>query len=256
MPGWWNTTALLRHLCVAEFRDRKHAYSPSRQAGLLTSGTGRDKRRAMKSEEIRKAIQSALSRISIIGKCGSNILQPAIAGAIRHAGFEADEEDDGFFLSPRMSVWRSKDTNDTEITGTRRQIEIVVHWKGRPVALIETESDLNDLKRNGVTLRNGHYDVLSIARNADGAYFDSYKSLERMAAAAFYHHLQEDQGFNMAPELAERAIEGIKSNEPRDHNPAGLALFLVTGFCRQMDRKILQPRLSSLNAQLISALVR
>ena len=209
----------------------------------------------MKSEDIRKAIQSALSKISIVGKLGSNILQPAIASAIRNAGFEVDEEDDAFFLSPRLSVWRSKDTNETEKTGTRRQIGIVVHGNGRPIALIETESDLNDLKRDGVTRRNGHYDVLSIARNADGASFNSYKSLERMAAAAFYHHLQ-DQGFDMAPELAERAIGSIRSNEPRDHNPAGLALFLVTGFCRQMDKKILQPRLSSLNAELISAIVR
>jgi hypothetical protein len=68
----------------------------------------------------------------------------------------------------------------------RRKIDIVVRAGQQPIALIEIESDLNDLKKSGVTNRNGHYDVFSIAKSADGAYFDSYKPLERMAAAAFY----------------------------------------------------------------------
>src|ERR1700675_3941689 len=42
--------------------------------------------------------------------------------------------------------------------------------------------------------RDRHYDVWSIDRNEDGTYFDSYKSLERMAAAAFYWYLFRKTG--------------------------------------------------------------
>ena len=62
----------------------------------------------------------------------------------------------------------------------------MIRKQGSVVCLIETESDLNDLREQGVSGRSGHYDVLSVARRDDGTWFHSYKSLERMAAAAWY----------------------------------------------------------------------
>jgi hypothetical protein len=126
-------------------------------------------------------------------------------------------------------------------------IDLVVYSpSGIPLALIETESDLDDLRLEGTSKRRGHYDVHSIASSEVGGPFSSYKSLERMAAAAYYHK-HRDLG-----EAAVARLETLASNAPADHNPAGLELFLVVGRCRQSDRSILAPRLESLGAQLIS----
>lgn len=123
----------------------------------------------------------------------------------------------------------------------------------RSVALIEVESDLDDLQESGVSGRSGHYDVSSIAVSTQGQHFNSYKSLERMAAAAFYFYLhQRDKKY---PEIghALECLEALRSDVPADHNPTGLMLFLASGRCRPVDRRILEPRLKSLNASLICA---
>jgi len=207
-------------------------------------------------ETIGEIIRTALLPLKISGKSGQKILQPVIADAINNAGYEADKEDGGIFLRAAMPVWRSKNTGAIEITKTRRKIDIVVKSKGQPIALIETESDLNDLKRDGITRRNGHYDVFSIAKSGKCLHFDSYKSLERMAAAACYFHLQQTMANELSPEAAVTLIEAISSDQPSDHNPTNIAMFLVTGSSRQQDKEILRPRLLSLNAQLISASFR
>jgi len=208
------------------------------------------------SRHIREIIQAALVKLAIIGKCGQSILQPKIANALIQAGYDADKEDSRLFLPVGMPVWRSKDSGEIALTKARRKIDIVVRKNGRPVALIETQSDLNDLRNAGVTRRNGHYDVLSIARASDGRYFDSYKSLERMAAAAYYFHLKETSGNEVTQKIAVERISAIRSDNPVDHNPMDIPLFLVAGTCRKNDRDILDQRLFSLNAQLIAVSLR
>lgn len=196
---------------------------------------------------------SSISGLNLVGKTGKSILQPAIADALQSAGFEVDKEDCGQFLKSRMPVWRSKDTGQIVPTFGRRKIDVVVYQEGKPVALIETESDLNDLRSEGVTSRRGHYDVFSIGRSSVGSFFHSYNSLERMASAAYFNHLGKSNNQYPSPEFAAETLSALNSNSPRDHNPDNLALILVTGSTRTIDKRVLQPRLDSLGAYLISA---
>lgn len=92
-------------------------------------------------------------------------------------------------------------------TRARRIIDLVVYRSGSPVALIEAESDLNDLVNSGTTRRNGHYDVASIGRSANGANFNSYKSLERMASAAFYFSWHNNAGTYPEPLVGSGTIK-------------------------------------------------
>ena len=202
-------------------------------------------------DHLRQVIVRATSSLSIEGKCGQRVLQPAVAAALEAAGYTTDIEDAKRLLGTALPVWRSKDTSLIEATRGRRRVDIVVYFQGRLAALVETESDLNDLRRSGVTKRNGHYDVSSIALSASARYFNSYKSLERMAAAAFYAHCAQELGCPIDPNAAEARLSQIQSDSPADHNPLGVHLFLVSGECREIDHEILAPRLSSLNAELL-----
>ena len=196
-------------------------------------------------------------------KCGK-YLQDAIADKLNALPeFSAQKEDAVQFLRARMPVWRRKEDNIIEQTVKRRKIDIVIYAETLPIALVEIESDLDDLQMSGVSTRNGHYDVFSIAQSTSGQYFHSYKSIERMAAAAFYFQLQKRGRNYSEAEFAEFSLEclkSIKSDSPADHNPAGLPIFLVTGNCRNVsanrkisDLDILRPRLDSLGAELLIA---
>ncbi|MEQ1801796.1 MAG: hypothetical protein ABL989_07740 [Gammaproteobacteria bacterium] len=184
-------------------------------------------------------------------KVGKAMLQPALARELRSAGFKADEEDSAGLLRTGMPVWRSKDHGQVVPTMGRRRLDIVVYRGSHVAALIETESDLNDLRESGVSSRSGHYDVASIARRADGTFFNSYNSLERMAAAAYLHDSLVRTGTYPDPREAVRILEEIASDAPADHNPAGTLLVLVSGRCRPKDVEILQPRLDALGAHLV-----
>lgn len=200
---------------------------------------------------IKTIIASELKSVTGTGKLGKSTLQPILGRALAGAGFAVDLEDRRGILPAGLPVWRSKDTGAVEATRARRLIDIVVYGPaGNVVALIETESDLDDLRKSGVSRRNGHYDVWSIASDEDGKHFHSYKSLERMAAAAYAIGLQRDRPLTVTNFVA--ALEGIKSNRAETHNPMGVGMFLVTGRSRTVDRDILAPRLASLGAALIS----
>ena len=201
--------------------------------------------------EIKDVIQSAIRPLRIVGKEGRSKLQPTIAAALVEAGFEADKEDRKEFLASRMPVWRCKDNLAIKKTSKRRLIDIVVYKGQEVVGVIETEADLDDLREDGVSTRNGHYDVFSIARSSTGKFFDSYKSLERMAAAAYFHSAMVSSGHYPIPEKGSALLEELRTNDPIVHNPLGIPLFLVSGRCRAKDRPILIERLASLNAQLI-----
>lgn len=179
------------------------------------------------------------------GKIGQRVLQPLIAQVLTSAGYDVDVEDTRGLFPFGLPAWRDKQSNEVVVTTGRRRIDLVVRKQGNVVALIEAESDLNDLREHGVSGRSGHYDVLSVARGADGKWFNSYKSLERMAAAAWYTTGRRQE-----------ELEGIRSDLPDVHNPLGICLILVTGSSRATDRRLLAPRLNSLGAHLVSIAVR
>jgi hypothetical protein len=207
----------------------------------------------MGNETPRDQIRAVIDGVPRPGmrKCG-NLLHDAIVVALRTlTTFRIVKEDEAQFLQAQMPVWRGKLSNEVEPTHRQRRIDIVVYDDDIPIALIEVESDLDDLKVSGVSSRNGHYDIFSVAKSADGQYFHSYKSLERMAAAAFYYHLhQRDQIYPDAKSAIEK-LELVTSDRPDDHNPSQLPIFLVSGSCRAIDRGILDARLKSLGAELI-----
>lgn len=193
-------------------------------------------------------VKTSVRNVPIKGKCGQNRLHELVATALRQNGFVADKEDSREFLRKALPVWRSKDDCKVEPTRRRRHIDIVVYSDDNPVGLIEIESDLDDLKEAGVTKRRGHYDVFSISRSGSGSFYNSYKSLERMAAAAFYWARRGQSDSDLTP-LAQ--LEEICADLPEIHNPAGLAIVLVSGRCRRQDFDILEQRLASLSADLV-----
>jgi hypothetical protein len=202
--------------------------------------------------DIEFAIANALNELPpLSGKFGKSTLQPSVGSAIERAGFRVDYEDSKGLLGACLPVWRDKNTREIEKTVGRRLIDIVVYDDyNRAIALIETESDLDDLRELGVTKRNGHYDVFSIAKDASGTHFHSYKSLERMAAASFFRAVQVDGRIDHF-EMTQRLVN-LSSDIAAEHNPLGMGIFLVTGRCRPKDRQILANRLESLNAVLLS----
>lgn len=191
--------------------------------------------------ELQDEIRSALRTVRESGKIGKSLLQPLLCDRLTALGLEVDAEDEKGFLAAGKPVWRSKRDNCIEATLGRRRIDIVVRDAGRIIALIETESDLNDLRETGVSGRSGHYDVFSIARNSSGHWFHSYKSLERMAAALWYHNAGTVD-----------TLERVASDDPQIHNPQAISIILVSGQSRALDRSILRPRLASLRASLLS----
>lgn len=205
---------------------------------------------------IEKAIRQAIRIAPTAGKTGKSYLEAAVASSLRELGLEADSQDTKQFLRGGMPVWRSKDTKAVESTAARRLIDVVAYDANGPVALIEVESDLDDLRSDGgVTRRNGHYDVFSISKDSRGSFFDSYKSLERMAAAAFYWQVLRSTGRYPTADEATASLSAIASDEPADHNPAGLTILLVAGRVRPQDPSTLDARLRSLGARLLAARV-
>ncbi len=196
------------------------------------------------------AIRSTLRGISVSGKAGERVLKGATERALVAAGLGVDVEDTKQFLRAGMPVWRSRDSGEVQLTELRRRIDLVVYESDFPVALLEIESDLDDLRRNVTSRRRGHYDVHSIARSSERRFFDSYKSLERMAAAALYWHHMERTGSYPTPEEGAALLSAITSDSASVHNPASVPLFLVSGRCRPQDPEILDLRLRSLGAVL------
>lgn len=195
------------------------------------------------ANSIIQLIRRGTANIPVQGKVGQRLLQPTIAQVLTAAGYDVDVEDTRGFFPPGLPAWRDKQSFEIVATPGRRRIDLVVRRNEEVVALIETESDLNDLREHGVSGRSGHYDVFSIAGRAGGTWFNSYKSLERMASAVWY-----------ATGRSQATLQELKSEAQEAHNPTGICLVLVTGSSRTLDRRILAPRLKSLGASLVSVL--
>lgn len=199
---------------------------------------------------IKSVFDTYRSSLECRGKLGNQIHR-SLTDALNATGkLYADAEDTRHLLPPGIVAWRSLLTGQPDPTANRRAIDIVVYHRdadGRPsdlAALIEVESDLEDLW--GSTSRSGFYTVLSLAKNADARPFTSYKSLERMAVASL---------LVAEPSLTLGEIEAISGGSPDIHNPLGVPIYLVTGWCRETDHQELELRLRSLGAELISGKV-
>ncbi len=194
-------------------------------------------------DTVRDVLRSALSEIKPDEKLGRAVLQPHLAQALNTAGLVADLEDSGQFLRSGAPVWRGRASRQIEPTAGRRRIDIVVYDSdSRVCALVEVESDLRHAvkDRSATTTDANRYDVLSISTAASGEHFCSYRSLERMAAAAHY---------NAGGDLA--SLEAIRSDATADHNPVDLPLFLASGEIFFAQRSLLGPRCKSLGAEIL-----
>lgn len=197
------------------------------------------------SNAVLQLVRSGTASIPINGKVGQRLLQPRIAQVLTASGYDVDIEDTRGFFPPSLPAWRDKQSSEVVVTSGRRRIDLIVRRNEEVVALIETESDLNDLREHGVSGRSGHYDVFSIAGRADGTWFHSYKSLERIAAAVWY-----------STGRSQAALEQVRSDAPDAHNPQRICLILVTGSSRALDRRLLAPRLKALGASLVTIVAR
>ena len=99
---------------------------------------------------------------------------------------------------------------------------------------------------------SGEVQPTELRRRID-LFFDSYKSLERMAAAALYWHHLETSGSYRTPEEGAALLSAIASDSASVHNSGSVPLFLVSGRCRPQDQEILDLRLRSLGAVLTCA---
>jgi hypothetical protein len=182
----------------------------------------------------------------------------SVRNALEKAGYVVKEEDSLCFLRAGMRIWRrySNDGLIVEETRRRRLIDLVVYDHSNnctPLALVEVESDLAHMGSKTNKLRKGSYAVASIARDARGQPFNSYNSVERMAAAAQYWAMQQasiDHHYP-TPDEGEKHLQAICSDSPAEHNPTSIRLFLVSHFAKREHAKSLEPRLDSLRMGLI-----
>ena len=206
----------------------------------------------MTSQELAGIIRNGTTGMAPSGrtKIGDAVLKPHIAQALQKQGLEADVEDSRAFMMSGLVAWRNTEDEEMPKRAGKLRPDIVVYRGGKVCGLVEIESDLNDVKENRINKRNGHYDVLSIARNAREDYFYSYKSLERMAVAVFGESMRQ-AGQIVTPEQVIARLQTIKSDSDKDHNPLGLGIVLVTGYCRQKDLDILEERRQSIGAIIL-----
>lgn len=195
-------------------------------------------------------IRNALAEVKGTGKLGDRVIDPALSAALAGGGYDIDRKDRRGILSRGLPVWRDKATGAIVPTPARREIDIVAYFGSVPVALVEIESDLDDLRVSGISTRSGHYDVYSIARRGDGQYFDSYNSLERMAVSATVLSLRA-RGVPATNDSVTALLASLASDDPAIHNPLGLPLILAVGEARRSDPTILAPRLRALGATLM-----
>ncbi len=195
---------------------------------------------------VKQCIQSALDEHVLVPgkKTGSRVLHPLILQRLNDNGLDATKEFRELNVhGPAWRYWKSEEI--VPAPAGWKSVDVKVTYQGAIVALVEIESDLDDLPANPGEYprnRNGSYAVKSLARNKGGDSFESYHPLERMAVAAIAWAGQASDAHSMAQ---------IKGNSPAVHNPSGLPLFVAVERCRSNDLVILKPRLLSLKAEIL-----
>jgi hypothetical protein len=214
---------------------------PASKEFLVTGQVERESMYGDLETIIRKAIPK---RQPGARKGGRDLVQPAIQRALKEAGYVVDYEDSCCFLRAGMPVWQlySSGAHIVDATAGRRAIDLVVYGPNNrsPVALVEVESDLANMGSKA------GYAVASIAYDARGQPFDSYKSVERMAAAVQFWAMQQASGRYPTSAEGVGRLQAIRSDSPADHNPTGISLLLVCEVANQKHVELLKPRLESL----------
>jgi len=177
-------------------------------------------------------------------KSSEAILAPAISAAIRQAGYLVDEKDSRGILPSGVPVWRYPE--GIEQTTLRRKIDIVVYDGDTVAALIESEDDIADVRFDG---KHARYFVQSLAMSMSGNSFSSYKSVERMAVAAY--------GLATGFENILNRLSNLQSDELEKHNPKKIPMFVVLacgwGRARTRERAaLLEARLKTLGTRIIT----
>jgi hypothetical protein len=199
------------------------------------------------AQEIEQLIRDVVRNHVIVGnKSSRDVLQSNICAALVKGGYQVDYEDKHYkILSSAKAVWRNRDRK-VHFHKRRPRIDLCVYQNDEVAALVEVEACLDGLPRKKwapARKGSGNYYVLSIAKDKNGEFFESYKSIERMAVAAMaLAGRPSDQ----------QSLEQIRSNRIADHNPSRVPLFLVTEWRRASDKHIIEDRLASLGATLIS----
>lgn len=142
-------------------------------------------------------------------------------------------------------LWRRRSTGEPVVAPGSSRIDFVLRDGNDEVAaLVEIESDVDDIKAAQTRGGSRNYFVQSIAKNGAGLPFESYHSLERMAVACLRL---------AGNETSVAALEAIHSDRVQDHNPLKLPLFLVNTAGREQSSLmgVLDKRLQSLDATAI-----
>jgi len=200
------------------------------------------------AEQVDSIIRAVVQRhVSGSGRLSESGLVPSITDALRAEGFAAAK-----FPIPdgKIVIGRHPDS-EVLLEPKNRTIDIGVLHEGRLCALVESEHDVADAVDFGARRKrrggDGNYAVDSLARRGDLRYFRSYLSLERMAFVAMSLSIPE-----ASPNDVTALLATIASDEPREHNPTGLALYLVVEV-PDSRLEILVPRMKSLACRAIVA---
>ncbi len=212
----------------------------------------------MVRHQVREAIKEVLidpkvrDAVRINPKQGKRLIQPWIAQQLKAAGYFVDLEDVNRLLPSGVPVWRDHWSGQIVPTRGRRRVDGVVYRNrgdALPIAIVEVESELGHACSES---KDAVYRVDSIARNNQNKPFDSYQSIERLATLARWLHLRQQDPSAQKDEIR-AALEGVTSNDSKIQNPCGIPLFLAVGRCRNRERTVLQPRLDSLEVELLFA---
>ena len=193
-------------------------------------------------EQIHTIIQAVVSQhVPGAGKTSNSRLDPSLTAALIANGFDARKQR----LPGPISLGFLPGSESRTKTLAHATMDIGVFKNDENVGIIECEADVAWVRKPGERFPGSSaatgYTMSSIARDGLGEHFVSYAPLERMAYTAIW---------NGSAESTRDLLLTLKSNRPDDHNPRGLALFLVVERA-DVRLNLLQSRLNSLGAKAL-----
>jgi len=173
------------------------------------------------------------------GRGSESGIVPSLTSALIAAGYSAGKHR----LPGPISLGRAPETGELRPTQTFAEADIGIYRDGVLVGVLESEHDLAWVVPHGGKTPGSsgapRYTMSSLALSSAGQPFSSYAPLERMAYVAQW------QGDATA---TASLLQAIRSDDVRDHNPRGLAFFLVSEKADNKSR-IIEPRMASLGVR-------